>query len=86
MAVPTSLPTISWAGPLRHALHDQVLHQRRGVEIAAVEPRGDRFAVQLGAGDQRRGQFQARRDRVERVEQRFFVFLQVAVVGQRQAL
>ena len=36
---------------LRNALHDEVFHQRRGVEVAFVEPGGDRFAVQLGAGD-----------------------------------
>ena len=44
---------------LRNALHDEVFHQRRGVEVAVVEPGGDRFAVQLGAGDDRRGQFEA---------------------------
>ena len=32
-------------GALRHALHDEVFHQRGGVEVAAVEPGGDRVAV-----------------------------------------
>ncbi len=47
---------------------------------------GDRRAVQLRPGHQRRGQFQRRANRVEGVEQRRLVLLQIAVVGQRQAL
>jgi len=46
-------------GSLRNTFHDEVLHERRGVEVPAIEFFGDRGAVQRGARDERRGQLQA---------------------------
>ena len=53
--------------------------------MAAIQPGGDGLTIQLRAGHQRRGHFQAGHDRIDRIEDRFLVLLQVTVVGQRQA-
>ena len=70
----------------RHALRDQMLHQRRRVEVAVFEASVDRLGLESSLPNQTGGEFQRQVHRVERVEQCFLVFLQVAIVGERQAL
>ena len=65
---------------------DQVFHQGRGVEEPLVEPRGDPVGAERRAVDDDGGQLQAGLDRVEGVEERLLVLLEVAVVGQGQPL
>ena len=72
-------------GALGDALRDQGFHQGRGVEKALVEPLGDPVGAEARAVDDDGGQLEAGLDRVEGVEERLLVFLEVAVVGQRQA-
>jgi hypothetical protein len=72
--------------PLGHPLGDQGLHQARGVEVAAIERGGDAGMVELRAGDQRRRHAEHRLERVDRVEDRLLVLLEVAVVGGGQPL
>ena len=73
-------------GPLRHPSPDQRLHQAGGVEVATFDRGGHPFPVERAPGHQRRGHAEHRFERVDRVENRLFVFLEVAVVGGRQAL
>ena len=68
----------------RHAAADEIFHQGRRVEKSFFQPGGDPLALQLGPVDKFGRQLQAAGQRVEGLEQRRLVFLQVAVVGQRQ--
>ena len=69
---------------LRYLRAIRIFHQRGGIEKSLVKPFLDPVGAERCPLDDHRRQLQTRLDRVKRVEERLFVLLQVAVVGQRK--
>ena len=70
----------------RRSLLDEVLGEVGRRVHRAVGGRGHPFFDEVGSGDEPGKGRERQRARVERVEQRLLVLLQVAVVRERQAL
>ncbi len=68
----------------RHAFGDQVIRQLGGVGIALLRRFLATRAFHLNAVQHQRRHMQTVQPGVERIEQPFFVFLHIFVVGQRQ--
>ena len=82
----TSAPTTAWAS--RNGMPRSTSHSARSV-AASVRRVGRRlhpFGHERGRGDHARQRAEGQADLVDGVEQRLLVLLQVAVVGERQAL
>ena len=73
-------------GALRDAATNKVFHKARRVKVSLVETRGDRFALEFHTGDDRRGEREGDRNRVEGIKDRLFIFLKIAVVRKRNSL
>ena len=69
--------------PERHSLHDQVVRQVGGVQVALLRGREHGLAPDLYRGKQLEIRLEALFQRVHRVEQAFLVLLVVPVVSQR---
>ena len=74
------------SGTHRQALRHEKLHQRRCIQEPGFKTLGDVLVTKTRLLDQRSSQFQARGHVVEGIEKADLIFLQIAVVRQRQSL